>query len=120
MKFKVVVCFAALSLSVAACRKGPEGQAPKAATPQGSGTPAPSPSGLAGAAQPGQPGQPGQPATPPPPAKPVPAELPAVVARVNGESVSKADFERMLKTIESRAGQPIPAERRDEIVRGAL
>jgi hypothetical protein len=46
--------------------------------------------------------------------------LPDVVARVNGENVTKADFERMLKTIEARAGQPIPADRRDEIVRGAL
>ena len=117
MKFKVLVCFAALSVSVAACRKGPEAQAAKAATPQGSGTPAVS--GVA-APQPGQAGQPGQPATPPAPPKPVPTQLPEVVARVNGENVTKGDFERMLKTIEARAGQPIPAERRDEIVRGAL
>jgi len=117
MKFKVLVCFAALSLSVAACRKGPEAQAAKAATPQGLGTPAAS--GVP-APQPGQAGQPGQPATPPAPPKPVPTQLPEVVARVNGENVTKGDFERMLKTIEARAGQPIPAERRDEIVRGAL
>jgi peptidyl-prolyl cis-trans isomerase C len=39
---------------------------------------------------------------------------------VNGVEVKKAEFERMLKTIEGRAGQPIPPERRDEIVRGAL
>jgi peptidyl-prolyl cis-trans isomerase C len=62
------------------------------------------------------PGQAAQPA----PAKPVPAVLPAVVARVNGEDVKKDEFERMLKTLETRAGQPIPPERRDEIVRGAL
>jgi peptidyl-prolyl cis-trans isomerase C len=113
MKFKVLVCFAALSFSVAACRKGPEGQAPAAATPRASGTPTASGTPAA---------QPGQPATPAPPAppKPVPAQLPEVVARVNGEDVKKADFERMLKTIEARAGQPIPADRRDEILRGAL
>jgi peptidyl-prolyl cis-trans isomerase C len=116
MKFKVLVCFAALSLSVAACRKGPEASATNAATPQGSGTPATAGTPAPGAAA----GQPGQPATPPAPPKPVPAQLPDVVARVNGENVTKADFERMLKTIESRAGQPIPADRRDEIVRGAL
>ena len=64
----------------------------------------------------------GQAAVPAPPAppKPVPALLPEVIARVNGEAVKKEEFERMLKTIEARAGQPIPAERRDEILRGAL
>lgn len=61
---------------------------------------------------------PGQPAATP--AKPVPAVLPAVVARVNGEDVKKADFERMIHTIEGRAGQPIPADHRDEVLRGAL
>jgi peptidyl-prolyl cis-trans isomerase C len=43
-----------------------------------------------------------------------------VLARVNGEPVKKEDFDRMVKTLEARAGQPIPAERRDEILRGAL
>ncbi|PYR79289.1 MAG: hypothetical protein DMF86_03920 [Acidobacteria bacterium] len=47
------------------------------------------------------PGQPAAAATTP--AKPVPAQLPDVVARVNGE-----------------AGQPIPPDRRDEIVRNSL
>ncbi len=103
MKFKVFVCVFAIALSGGACRKGPAAQAQSAATPQGSGTPA--------AAQPGAPAA---------PAKPVPAQLPEVVARVNGEDVKKVDFERMLKTIEGRAGQPIPADRRDEIIRGAL
>ena len=71
--------------------------------------------GTAAAAQPAAtPGQPAQ------PAKPVPAVLPDVVARVNGEDVKKADFERMIHTIEGRAGQPIPADHRDEILRGAL
>ena len=46
--------------------------------------------------------------------------MPDVVARVNGEDVKKADFERMVHSIEERAGQPIPADRRDEIMRGAL
>jgi len=34
--------------------------------------------------------------------------------------VTKQDFERMIHTIETRAGQPIPPDRRDEILRGAL
>src|SRR5215218_9653648 len=107
MKIKFVVGIAALALSFTACKKAPAGTAQNAATPQGSGAPA--------AAQPGAPGQPPAPV----PAKPIPAQLPAVIARVNGEDVKKEDFERMLKTMESQAGQPIPADRRDEIVRGA-
>ncbi|HWK11030.1 MAG TPA: peptidylprolyl isomerase [Vicinamibacterales bacterium] len=101
MKFKLCVCVLAVAISAAACKKAPAAQAAAAQA----GTPA------ASAAQPAQP------ATPP---KPVPAQLPDVVARVNGENVNKAEFERMIKTIETRAGQPIPAERRDEILRGAL
>lgn len=55
----------------------------------------------------------------PEPAKPVPAELPDVLARVNGEDVTKADFERLIKNMELAQG-PIPPDRRDEILRGAL
>ncbi len=54
------------------------------------------------------------------PAKPVPAQLPDVVARVNGEDVTKGELEHMLHTMETQAGQPIPPDRRDEIVRGSL
>jgi peptidyl-prolyl cis-trans isomerase C len=59
------------------------------------------------------------PATPVPP-KPVPTELPAVVARVNGQDITKADFERALRSIEQRAGGPVPEQRRAEIYRGLL
>lgn len=57
-------------------------------------------------------------ATPAPP-KPMPAELPEVLARVNGEPVTKFDFERLVRNMEAGNG-PIPAERRDEILRAAL
>jgi peptidyl-prolyl cis-trans isomerase C len=87
----------------AGCNKSPAAQAQAAASP---------------AAQPSA--QTPQAAQPPAPAKPVPAVLPDVVARVNGEDVKKDEFERMLKTVEARAGQPIPADRRNEILRGAL
>ncbi len=60
-----------------------------------------------------------QPAPPPPP-KPVPPQLPEVLARVNGETVSRADFERAVKVLEARAGGQVPADRRDEILRGVL
>jgi len=53
------------------------------------------------------------------PPKPMPAELPDVLARVNGQPVTRADFERLVKNMEAGRG-PIPAERRDEILRGAL
>ncbi len=56
---------------------------------------------------------------PPAPPKPMPAELPEVLARVNGQPVTKFDFERLVKNIEAGRG-PIPAERRDEVLRGAL
>jgi peptidyl-prolyl cis-trans isomerase C len=49
----------------------------------------------------------------------MPAQLPDVVARVNGEAVRKHDFDRLIRNIEISNG-PIPAERRDEILRGVL
>jgi peptidyl-prolyl cis-trans isomerase C len=50
----------------------------------------------------------------------VPATLPDVVARVNSEDVKKTDFEAALRTIERRNQRPIPADRRDEVLRGVL
>src|SRR4029079_17914284 len=60
------------------------------------------------------------PGQPPAPAKPMPAQLPDVLARVNGEAVTKADFDRLIKNMELRANQPVPAERRDEVYRKTL
>jgi peptidyl-prolyl cis-trans isomerase C len=70
-------------------------------------------SGTAAAAPPQKPQE-----TPAPP-KPMPAQLPDVLARVNGEEVRKADFDLMVRNMELGNG-PIPAERRDEVLRGAL
>jgi len=56
----------------------------------------------------------------PDPPKPVPAELPDPVARVNGDAIDRAEFERAIRSLEGRAGGPVPAERRDEIFRGVL
>jgi peptidyl-prolyl cis-trans isomerase C len=99
LKLKLFLCVLAVGVSAAACKKAPAAQAAQASAP---------------AAAPSAASQ------PPAAAKPVPAELPDIVARVNGEDVKKPEFERMIKSIEGRAGQPIPAERRDEILRGAL
>lgn len=52
--------------------------------------------------------------------KPVPAQLPDVVARVNDEAVTKADFDRAVQSVEARAGGPIPPEQRDQVLRGVL
>jgi peptidyl-prolyl cis-trans isomerase C len=104
----------AFVVSLAACRKppateqkNPSGQAsPPAAAASSATVPGTSPTG------------------PPAPAveapKPMPAQLPAVIARVNGENVTKADFDRLIKNMELGAGQPIPSERRDEIMRRSL
>ena len=104
MRVLSTVLLAALACGSAACRKAPAAAAAASATP----------------AQAPATGQ--APATPvaPPPAKPMPAQLPDVLARVNGEDVKKADFDRLLKNMELSANQPIPAERRDEVLRGAL
>lgn len=55
-----------------------------------------------------------------PQAKPVPEQLPNIVAKVNGEAITKGDFERAVESLEGRAGGPVPAEQRDEIYRRVL
>ena len=109
MNRQVVTCVLVLGLAAGACKKAPAGAAQQTTAPKAAAS-APAPAGTAA------------PTVPPPPElpKPVPQQLPDVVARVNGEDVKKADFERMVHSIEARAGQAIPAERRDEIMRGAL
>src|SRR4029079_6229979 len=54
------------------------------------------------------------------PAKPVPAQLPEVLARVNGETIGKAEFERAVASIEARSARPMPREQRDQILRSIL
>jgi peptidyl-prolyl cis-trans isomerase C len=51
--------------------------------------------------------------------KPVPEKLPDVVARINGESVSRSEFEDAVRAIESQNG-PVPATERDRIYRAVL
>ena len=82
-----------LLCSAAACKKNPAEQTAAAQTPAA--------------------------AEPKAPPKPMPAELPDVVARVNGQPVTKIDFDRLVKNIEAGRG-PIPAEKRDEVLRAVL
>lgn len=54
------------------------------------------------------------------PAKPVPAVIPDVVARVNGETVTKAEFDDAVAAVEQRNQGPVPADQRDRVLRGVL
>lgn len=99
----------ALTVAIGACRKPPAPEM-EASAP-----------GAVQAAQPGAtPAAPAAPAQTPEPPTPMPAQLPAVLARVNGENVTKADFDRLVKNMELSARQQIPPERRDEILRRTL
>ena len=52
--------------------------------------------------------------------KPVPAQLPEVIARVNGDTIARSEFERAVTNLESQAGGPVPPDRRDAIYRQVL
>lgn len=54
------------------------------------------------------------------PPKPVPAVLPDVLARVNGENVTKAEFEEAIGSLEQRNQAPVPPDQRDAVYRGVL
>lgn len=80
-------------------------------------------SGAAGAAAPAA-GTPAgaQAGTPPPAAafvKPLPAQLPDVLARVNGTAIEKGELEKAIQAIESQNG-PAPADQKDRIYRSIL
>ncbi|HEY1304856.1 MAG TPA: peptidylprolyl isomerase [Vicinamibacterales bacterium] len=97
-----------LAIALCACSKVPANASTNAAQASGGGQ-----------SRSGAPGS-GAQAAAPQPAKPIPAQLPEVVARVNGEPVTKADFERALSTLEGRAGGPVPQEQRDQVFRRLL
>lgn len=52
--------------------------------------------------------------------KPLPAQLPDVLARVNGESVTRTEIEEVVLSLESRAGGSLPAEQRDRVYRDLI
>jgi peptidyl-prolyl cis-trans isomerase C len=109
VRSKAFACVFLAALTLSACRKAPAGQTGAAATTPGA-------AGSSAAASGGAPGAPPAAA----PIKPVPAQLPPIIARVNGQDVTKEEFDRIIHTMEARAGQPIPPDRRDEIMRGAI
>lgn len=99
----------------------PTGQA-ATAPPGAQAAPLPGAPAVAGpAVVPGAPGgvlPNGQPAEAP--VKPMPAMLPAIVAKVNGEDVQKWEVEAALKQAEASAGGPVPADKRDAVLRSIL
>lgn len=51
---------------------------------------------------------------------PVPAELPAVVARINGSNVTREELGRAVRAAETQAGQVVPPQFRDQVYRRVL
>jgi peptidyl-prolyl cis-trans isomerase C len=54
------------------------------------------------------------------PVNPLPEKLPDVLARVNGENVTRQELEDYVSNLEGQAGGPIPPDQRDRIYRGVL
>jgi peptidyl-prolyl cis-trans isomerase C len=52
--------------------------------------------------------------------KPMPPQIPDVLARVNGEKIERWEFDNAVKRMEARAGGPVPPDKRDEVLRGVL
>ena len=97
---------ALLALSLAGCRGCGAADAPSTTAAPGAAAP---PAGASGAT-----------AAPATPAAPVPAVLPTVVARVNGEDITRADLERSIRGVETTLQQRVPGDKRDGVVRGVL
>lgn len=111
---RTIAPLACAALLLAGCSKAPA----QSTTSSTSATPAP-----AAASTTSQPATtPAAPAAPAPaePAKPVPATLPEVIARVNGEEIKKAELQDAITSLEGQAGRPVPAEERDQVFRAVL
>jgi peptidyl-prolyl cis-trans isomerase C len=105
-------------LTLAACSKSAVADAKPKLTP-GPASPGLQQNAFAGLKQEAAGGAAGAPA-PQVAVKPVPAQLPDVVARVNGEAINKVDLENAVKGLEGRAGGPVPVDQRDRVYRGVL
>lgn len=97
-----------VSVSVAGCRGCGTAETPPA--PSGTAATGAAPGAAAPAA--------GAPAAPS--VRPVPVVFPAVVARVNGEEILRADLERSIRGVEAQLNQRVPGDKRDTVVRGVL
>jgi peptidyl-prolyl cis-trans isomerase C len=102
---------------VVACNRAPAAQSKTTAASPAASPQAAKPRGTPAAPAAGQPQ-----ATPAaaPAVKPLPATLPDVVARVNGEPCSRGELERAVRNLEGRAGRPVPPDQRDQVYRRVL
>ena len=120
MKRLLLLLVAASAITGQACKKPAEtaaGSAPTvaAAAPPPAALPAP-PTGPAG----GPPAPPpGVPVRHPPPSR-CRRRFPTCWPSVNGEAIERWEFENAVKRMESRAGGPVPPDRRDEVLRNVL
>jgi peptidyl-prolyl cis-trans isomerase C len=102
----------ALLILAAGCRKAPAPTPPPATSGAPSATSSVPPATSVA--------PPAQAPAAPPAAKPLPAHLPDVVAKVNGEPIERWELENGLKRVEARAGNAVPPDKRDEVLRGVL
>ena len=100
------LCLVALLSAAAACQKSEPARSTRATRP--SLTPA-APATTASTSA----------AAAPTAVKPVPAKLPEIVARVNGEPITLGEFQAALREYESRSGSVMP-DTRDAVYRGVL
>jgi peptidyl-prolyl cis-trans isomerase C len=123
MKRLLLLGLPVLVVGLAACRRSSEAPAPtpapetSASAPQAAGAPpsaVPQPGTLAASSTPLPDGNTST------PVKPVPAVLPSVIARVNGEEVQRWEVETTLKQAEANAGGPVPMDKRDAVIRGII
>ena len=103
MKILTLLVIAPVALLSISCKKA---EAPKPAAPATAAVPAANT----------PPGIPGEPAA----AKPMPPQIPDVLARVNGEKIERWEFDNAVKRMEARAGGPVPPDKRDQVLRGVL
>ena len=59
-------------------------------------------------------------ASPADPVKPLPEKLPEVLARVNGETVTRNELEEYVRNLEGQAGSSVPPDQRDRIYRDVI
>jgi peptidyl-prolyl cis-trans isomerase C len=106
---------------VAACNRQPAAASQTTAQATSASTPAKPAAGQpATSGQPASTGQaPGAPPAEEKP-KPVPAVLPQVCAKIDGQPVGRDELEAAVKDAEARAGRTVPATERDAVYRGLL
>jgi peptidyl-prolyl cis-trans isomerase C len=108
---KAAVLLLLLVFAASACtKKAEKAPGPPAAPAAAPGATSPAQGSPAPAGAPG----------PAPAVKPVPAQLPDIVAKVNDEDVKKNELDMAVRTLEDRARSPVPAEQRDAVYRQVL